>query len=431
MRILTALLVLIQFTAFAQVRKARALGAVVSDTTMLSRLTLAIPQAGAAVALPNSVRMDGECPPVISQCNIGSCVSYATAYALCGILAKRKFGAGSTENCLFSPLYMHYFIKVCSNDCEKCGASLVGAANFLTKTGVPSYLSWRPDSCSLNSCNSVPTPVPTSFYKLSSFKPLILPGVQYTANYKKNTIKYYLSQHFPVPIAMDLDSSFEDGTAFNNRDDTWSKFQGESIGGHAMLIVGYDNSRKAFLLMNSWGTDDWNLARSPGDDIRPGFCWISYEIIENYCYEAFVANESSPYSISIRKFYSSNKIVKDSTETQKSKNLNQLSRKVATKEAIQDGVPFFVTNRFNEYGNVRLIPVNINKTQGEATIAIYNVAGRTPSLNSIFHIKLKETVKFEADNQRFEFTAEYIKPWRRYLGVFPGEKALFYTLKIL
>jgi C1A family cysteine protease len=42
-----------------------------------------------------------------------------------------------------------------------------------------------------------------------------------------------------------------------------------SIGGHAMAIVGYDNSKQAFRVVNSWGPD-W------GDK---GFCWISYDYL--------------------------------------------------------------------------------------------------------------------------------------------------------
>jgi C1A family cysteine protease len=38
------------------------------------------------------------------------------------------------------------------------------------------------------------------------------------------------------------------------------------IGGHAVLVAGYDNSRGAFLVRNSWGPD-WG---------EGGYCWIDY-----------------------------------------------------------------------------------------------------------------------------------------------------------
>jgi hypothetical protein len=41
-------------------------------------------------------------------------------------------------------------------------------------------------------------------------------------------------------------------------------------GGHAMLIVGYDNNRRLFIVRNSWG-GDW------GDH---GYCWIPYDVMD-------------------------------------------------------------------------------------------------------------------------------------------------------
>jgi C1A family cysteine protease len=45
-----------------------------------------------------------------------------------------------------------------------------------------------------------------------------------------------------------------------------------SVGGHAMLIVGYNRLKNYFIVKNSWGSD-W------GHD---GYAWISYEYIQTY-----------------------------------------------------------------------------------------------------------------------------------------------------
>jgi C1A family cysteine protease len=42
-------------------------------------------------------------------------------------------------------------------------------------------------------------------------------------------------------------------------------------GGHALCCVGYDDSRQAFLVRNSWGTQ-WGIA---------GYCWIPYAYMTN------------------------------------------------------------------------------------------------------------------------------------------------------
>ena len=48
------------------------------------------------------------------------------------------------------------------------------------------------------------------------------------------------------------------------------KQPGQPHGRHAMVIVGYDDGRGAFLVQNSWGTR-WNNA---------GYCWVKYELFD-------------------------------------------------------------------------------------------------------------------------------------------------------
>lgn len=191
-----------------------------------------------------------------------------------------------------------------------------------------------------------------------------------------------------------------------------------------MLIVGYDDNRSAFLVMNSWGTDSWNTRHNdPRNDAKPGFCWISYNIIEDHCFEAFIANEKqSYYSLSAADLYSSNAGVR-STENK---------QETVKKEALSpDSIPFFITNRYNQYDNIRLIPLNIDKDKGDATVAVYKIENDNPSLYTVFHTKVNETVKFEVDNKTIDFHLLYIRPWRDYaFGLFHGADALFYRIKI-
>ncbi|MEJ0106451.1 MAG: C1 family peptidase [Bacteroidota bacterium] len=46
----------------------------------------------------------------------------------------------------------------------------------------------------------------------------------------------------------------------------WKKQTGKFKGGHAMVVIGYNDTKNAFKVMNSWGTK-W------GDN---GFAWIDY-----------------------------------------------------------------------------------------------------------------------------------------------------------
>jgi len=53
------------------------------------------------------------------------------------------------------------------------------------------------------------------------------------------------------------------------------------LGYHAMIIVGYDDDRKLFLVRNSWGTN-WAAENDKG---YKGHAWIPYEYIKKYVFD--------------------------------------------------------------------------------------------------------------------------------------------------
>lgn len=82
----------------------------------------------------------------------------------------------------------------------------------------------------------------------------------------------------PVVFRSNLDSGFS-GVDYENGG-SWT-YSGPKTGGHAMLVVGYDDDRNggSFKVRNSWGVN-W------GDD---GYCWITYNSFKSstagvYCY---------------------------------------------------------------------------------------------------------------------------------------------------
>ena len=67
---------------------------------------------------------------------------------------------------------------------------------------------------------------------------------------------------------------------FNSRfEETWYGFNSKLVNGtHCVLIVGYDDNKSAFKIINSWGKD-W------GND---GYLWIDYTAFDEYIREAYV-----------------------------------------------------------------------------------------------------------------------------------------------
>ena len=65
-------------------------------------------------------------------------------------------------------------------------------------------------------------------------------------------------------------------------DDMWFPQIGNTdlFGGHALVVMGYDDSRKAFELMNSWGKG-W---------ANGGYVWIGYDDFAHYCKYAYLMN---------------------------------------------------------------------------------------------------------------------------------------------
>ena len=99
-------------------------------------------------------------------------------------------------------------------------------------------------------------------------------------------MKEALQFGYTISIGVELTSSFKSGST--TLDGNWRPSYNEvSTGGHAMLIVGFDDYRNggSFEVLNSWGTEF-------GDN---GFVWIKYSDMKKRCKEAYVMNIGDSY----------------------------------------------------------------------------------------------------------------------------------------
>jgi len=77
-------------------------------------------------------------------------------------------------------------------------------------------------------------------------------ALKYQTCLTADDIRRSLDRGFPVTIGVQVDEAFED---FGPGDAPWS-FSGETLGGHALCIVGYE---PGFVwIVNSWGTS-WGI----------------------------------------------------------------------------------------------------------------------------------------------------------------------------
>lgn len=97
-------------------------------------------------------------------------------------------------------------------------------------------------------------------HKISTFSRIWSEGQERTS-----AIKMALRSGYPVVFGMLVDKKFTENTnGIIKFDESFV-----SLGSHAMLIVGFDEASKQFIIRNSWGTG-W------GDD---GYCLLKYEYL--------------------------------------------------------------------------------------------------------------------------------------------------------
>jgi Papain family cysteine protease/Domain of unknown function (DUF4384) len=216
--------------------------------------------------LPISVDLSYRLPDPGSQGHAQSCTAWATAYAARSYYTS-AYEARDTHD--FSNIASPAFVYNLSwrHDNSSCDAgSHFSSAVEVLKRGAPSLAeyAYRDTDCS--------APNPQTISSASDFRVKGLRRVDHT---KLDDVKGALARSDPVLI------SFHD-------DKAWHRHRGNGVfdqaaidehtGWHAMAIVGYDERKQAFRLINSWGKG-W------GDH---GYAWVSYDAFKARVREAEV-----------------------------------------------------------------------------------------------------------------------------------------------
>jgi hypothetical protein len=232
-------------------------------------------QGYATTDLPSRISYRSYAPPVQNQGNVGTCVGWAVAYAQLSTQQNIQMGitAFGPKICrAMDPYFVYGFISSYGDTwCQK-GAKMSDAMYVLTNKGTKPWI-WDP----WLTCNSIVTfseftQALASNYTVNSY--LAIPKEDFV-----NNVKVALANEFIVSVGVNLTESFQAGAALNYG--IWSPSSTEkSIGGHAMCVIGYDDSKYggAFEVMNSWGTQY-------GEN---GFVWIKYNDFKKYVQEAYV-----------------------------------------------------------------------------------------------------------------------------------------------
>jgi hypothetical protein len=230
----------------------------------------AIPNAYAPLignALPASHDLSADMPPPGRQTN-QSCVGWAVAYALKTYheRTERRWAITGPDgqpnpDHVFSPSFIYNQI----NGGEDRGSNFGDAFHVLATQGAAP---WRamPYRGQYREPVSAAARAAAAPYKIDTFRKIDQRNIA--------EMKAQIVAGFPIVIGAKVYRELVQLPAGA----VWSSVSGPAPNNHAMVVVGYDDNRQAFKIINSWGPE-WSSG---------GYGWISYNLFPRVVNEAYI-----------------------------------------------------------------------------------------------------------------------------------------------
>lgn len=230
------------------------------DKPDIRDLKFSAPRNLSAAALPTKVDLRPGCPAPYDQDELGSC----TGMAIGGLLHYNLIKQDPAKAFQPSPLFIYYNERVLSNSVnEDSGAELRDGIKSLVRWGVCPEQYW---------------PYIISKYKTKPIKFAYNSALPHRIEkymrirHVETDIKANLADGFPFVCGIMVYESFESNEVAQSgivpmplgRKD-------KALGGHAIMVCGYDDSTRKFLLRNSWGIK-WGM---------DGYFTLPYEYLLN------------------------------------------------------------------------------------------------------------------------------------------------------
>jgi C1A family cysteine protease len=197
------------------------------------------PRLDIRVQLPASVDLRPNLPPVWDQGDVGSCVGHGVAAA--HYVAQKLSGAKVPM--LPSRLFIYYNGRAIDGTINQdAGTYIRSAVKGIAKLGVAEERLWK-----YNVNNWPNKPVQVAYINAMKHQALTYQRVD---NANLYALRAALASGMVVPFGATLYDSF-----YKPVDSVipMPLLTEQSIGGHCMAIVGYDDAKQLFLVRNSWG----------------------------------------------------------------------------------------------------------------------------------------------------------------------------------
>ncbi|HSR09876.1 MAG TPA: C1 family peptidase [Thermodesulfobacteriota bacterium] len=211
------------------------------------------------------------------QGNCGSCWAFASTAALESLVLLKNATPGVDEN------FAEQILLSCGDQLGNCaqGGYIDRASNFIRDTGLPDeacYAYTATDGDCTRACGG---------WQANTHRSA---GWKYIATTSPNVdaIKTALNNYGPLVTTMDVYTDF-----FYYKGGIYTYQNGNLEGGHAVLIVGYDDSDQHFIVKNSWGTG-WG----EGGFFNIAYSQVNRTVQFGYWTIAYLRDAPCTYSIS-------------------------------------------------------------------------------------------------------------------------------------
>ena len=196
--------------------------------------------------LPTKVDLRPKCPPIYDQGQLGSC----TANAIGAALEYDQIKQAEPDVATPSRLFIYYNERVMEGTvASDSGAQIRDGVKSVAKQGACMEDTW---------------PYNIEKFTKKPSKPCYEEGKEHQAiqylrlSQTLNQLKGCLAEGFPFIFGFLVYESFESKTVAKTGHAPMPKANEGLLGGHAVLAVGYEESKQRFIVRNSWGTG-WGM----------------------------------------------------------------------------------------------------------------------------------------------------------------------------
>jgi C1A family cysteine protease len=213
-------------------------------------------------------------PPIAQQGKQGSCVAWSAGYALRSYYLSKmdRLDISKPQN-VPSPAYIYNHANWyrSQSGCMDAGMIVFNALDIL-KAGVVSLADMPYDDIRCSPGPDVAMQTRATKFRINAW--------QYVDPNSLEQIKAQIADGQPVVFGIDVAQSFQKhrGSGVYSRNP-----REQTIGGHAMVLVGYDDDRRAFRLLNSWGKG-WG---------EEGRAWMAYDTFMRDARDSYIIYPAS------------------------------------------------------------------------------------------------------------------------------------------